>query len=171
MSNFATNQEIRNIINQVRIIVLGPGRPEDQLGFRREICANLQDDGYNAFVMEDEPDWEYYQTHLYKFKKLLRDNNPILCVAIYSKKGSPLGVTFEIGYIARNYEKNIKSVLKLLTEKNIKKGKILTSYIHDALYQTVSHEDYSTKEDIIEQIKGWTKARAFELKMFKQFYK
>lgn len=157
---------LKKAVKKINIMILGPGYPSKHLSYRKQIRDALKHDGYNAFVMEDEKDWNRYVTHVDKFADLLKKKENLLCIAIYTKGGSPLGVTFEIGYLCGIFGRpKLRDVLKFLVAEKLPKEEIMTSYIHSGLYKTVPHGDFRNKKDVIEFVEAWTKNRAEELKL------
>lgn len=109
-----SDKQVKKILRKINVLILGSGQPKSELTFRKEIKMRLKKHGINAIVMEEQKQAKRNITHIDKFNDLLGEKN-LLCISIHTPKGSPLGVTFEIGYLcgrywhSKNGQKNLKT--------------------------------------------------------------
>lgn len=167
IDNWAEEKESKiNVAKQrLMIFLLGPGIPEVELTKRKHIANELRKKKYNVIVMEDERDWLEYGTIVDKFQDLLQKFDPQLIIALFTKNGSSLGVTFEIGYICGYYGRvETAKRLRFLLEAKLDERKILTSYIRKGLFTTICHSSYYNDNEIIEFIDSFARNRIIQLK-------
>lgn len=146
------------------ILLLGPGFPGVELAKRKLVAQELRKKNYKVIVMEEERDWLEYGTILDKFHDLLKKFDPQLIVALFMKRGSPLGVTFEIGYICGYYGRVATAKrLRFLLEAQLDERKILTSYIRKGLFTTVCHSSYYNTVEIAQFIDSFARTRIIQL--------
>jgi hypothetical protein len=144
------------------IFLLGPGN--HYLNQRKDIADKLRNMNYKVMVMEDEPDWLEYSTIVDKFHDLLQRVDPQLIVALFTKKGSPVGVTFEIGYICGYYGRvETERKLRFLLEAQLNEKEILSSYIRKGLFTTICHSSYYDINEIVEFIDSFARNKIIEL--------
>lgn len=164
-----TDTQVKKILKQINILILGPGYPPIELKKRVEIRKKLRNLGYSANVMEEKPQPKRQTTHVDKFHELIGMKN-LLCVAISTPKGYSNGLSFEIGYICGMFGRTKKGRERLQRElgfiisKKADKREILTSYITTGLfYDGIVNYEYVNTKEIIKFIEIMVKNRAINL--------
>jgi len=83
---------------------------------------------------------------------------------LFTKKGSPVGVTFEIGYICGYYGRvETERKLRFLLEAQLNEKEILSSYIRKGLFTTICHSSYYDINEIVEFIDSFARNKIIEL--------
>jgi hypothetical protein len=99
-----------------------------------------------------------------RFHKLLRDQNPQLIIAIFTRKGSLLGVTFEIGYVCGHYGLvEAQNRLRFLIESGVDERKVLTSYVRKGLFHFMIHNTYYNNTELLDFVASYAKNRMLDL--------
>ncbi len=82
--------------------------------------------------MEDLPEW---QPHLgTKFREILHRFSPDLYVAIFTRSGSPLGVTFELGFLTAILGLDeLKVRLRYCLETRLDATRVMSAYVREQL--------------------------------------
>lgn len=165
--------EVKKAIKKINVLILGPGYPKQELDRRIKIKQELKKFGINAHVMEEKKAAARQITHVDKFDELLKMDN-LLCIAISTKDGYSLGLTFEIGFICGSFgldkagKKRLEEELGFLIDKKADKKKILSSYITTGLFVNGIKKQYTypNNGELLKMINTWTKIRARDLGLF-----
>lgn len=169
----SNDAKVKNAIKKINVLILGPGYPKNELTQRINIKNHLIKLGINARVMEEVKPAARQITHLDKFAELLEMKN-LLCIAISTKEGYSLGLTFEIGFISglfslkKDGKKRLQQELAFLIDKKANRKRILSSYVTSGLFVdgiTMQHT-YSSRSELIKMIHTWTKSRAQKIGLF-----
>ena len=173
ITRLKTDAQMKKILKNINILILGPGWPLNELKKRKNIKNELRTRGFSAHIMEEKPQLQRQITHVDKFDELLQMPN-LLCVAISTPKGYSVGLSFEIGYICGLFGRSVHGRKKLEKElgfivsdkANIKE--ILSSYIttglfHDGIFMQY---EYANTNQIISHIETMVKIRAQKLGWF-----
>ena len=172
-SSKSNDTEVKKAIKKINVLILGPGYPKQELKRRIKIKQELKKLGINAHVMEEKKAAARQITHVDKFAELLKMGN-LLCIAISTKDGYSLGLTFEIGFICGSFglnksgKKRLEEELGFLIDKKANKKKILSSYITTGLFVNgiKMQHTYSNDNELLQMIHTWTKIRAQDLGLF-----
>ena len=126
-------RRIRARHGDVIVFLLGPGYPPANLNRRRRLRDRLKNSGINAIVMEDvrtQPG----ESLTDKFRRILRDLEPTLYLAIFTERGKPLGLTFELGLLTGilGFEE-LKSKLRYCVEMMVNEKLVMTQYVREQL--------------------------------------
>lgn len=122
---------------RVRPFLLGPGYPETELELRRWLKKGLKAYGIEAIVMEDIDQWR--STLNEKFKGIIDTLKPDLFVAIFTRKGSPLGVTFELGFLSAAIGlEDLAKRLRFCLETRLDATKLMTAYVQEQIPMTTA---------------------------------
>lgn len=165
--------KVKKAIKKINVLILGPGYPKKELARRIKIKNRLKKLDVNAFVMEEEKAVAQQITHVDKFADLLKKDN-LLCIAISTKDGYSLGLTFEIGFICGKFgtsitgKKRLGRELGFLIDNDANRGDILSSYVTSGILVdgTEMQFNYSNMDELIQIIYTWTKKRAKNLGLF-----
>ncbi|MDI6654926.1 MAG: hypothetical protein QME59_03470 [Candidatus Hydrothermarchaeota archaeon] len=152
--------ELENRINRnkdkVTAMLLGPGYPLGQLELRKEIASRLSDKGYHVVVMEAIQEWKEMSVGE-KFKGILDKLNPDLFVCIFTKKGVPHGVIFEIGFICGHLGRDTAMQrLRFCVEEGVNKEELLTIYVREIM-EIAKTYDYQDAEELLDIVEGLIK--------------
>ena len=151
--------------SKLNILLLGPGWPKKQLEERRALATELRRRGYNVLIMEDLPDWLTQITVIDKFHDILRKHDPQLIIELFTRKGSPLGITFEIGYLCGFYGRGeVGQRIRFLLESNINQRKVLTTYLRKGLFESVAAPTFYPGEPA-DFIDSYARNRILELSL------
>lgn len=82
----------------IKVFLLGPGDPPVDKERRMSLKRALEDLGINVIVMEELPKWSA-ETLTGKFLDLVNGFNPNLFIAMFTRLGRTVGVTFELGLL------------------------------------------------------------------------
>jgi len=173
IKKLSNDTKVKNAIKKINVLILGPGYPKRELNKRIYIKKHLKQLGVTAHVMEEKKPAARQITHVDKFAELLKMKR-LLCIAISTKAGYSLGLTFEIGFICGSFgltkagKKRLGEELGFLIDKNANKKKILSSYITSGLFVNGIRMQYTyaTTGELIKMIHTWTKIRAQDLGLF-----
>ncbi len=122
---------------RVRPFLLGPGYPKTELELRRWLKAGLRGYGIDAIVMEDIDQWR--STLSEKFKGIIDTLKPDLFVAIFTRTGSPLGVTFELGFLSAAIGlDDLAKRLRFCLETRLDATKVMTAYVQEQIPMTTA---------------------------------
>jgi hypothetical protein len=149
----AFEEKIEGHKGEVKVFLLGPGYPREELELRKKVASALNREGYSVIVMEAIPEWKEV-TVGEKFKALLDEHQPDLFVCIFSRRGYPHGVIFEIGFLCGHYGRDkIIDKLRFCVETGVNKRELLTIYVLEILSEARTY-DYDKHElkDVIEGI-------------------
>lgn len=125
-------REISKRRKDIVLFLLGPGYPVTELGRRRWLKGRLAQDGINAIIMEDLPQWKEYLVE--KFEDILRRFKPHLIIAIFTREGNPLGITFELGFLTASFGlRNLFGLLRYCVEVGVDERRMMTSYVREQL--------------------------------------
>jgi len=123
----------RKARRRITVFLLGPGFPREQLAERKRLQKQLRRYGINAIVMETLPQWTSPRI-TDKFRDILSAFSPNVIVAIFTKRGKPLGVTFELGYLAGYYGVDkLRKMLAICVERGVDEIKLMTQYVRELL--------------------------------------
>ena len=150
---------------KLKILLLGPGWPETELQERRALATELGRRSYNVLIMEDIQDWLTQITIIDKFHDILRRYDPQLIIGLFTKKGSPLGITFEIGYLCGFYGRGeVSRRIRFLLESGINQRKVLSSYLRKGLFESVAAPTFYPSE-AADFIDSFARNRILELSL------
>ncbi len=131
---------------KVKALLLGPGYPEGELETRLNIKDELEEEGFQIFVMENLPNIgaeKFYR----KFEKIISEVNPELIICILTEEGAPHGVIFEVGYICgHNGFKRALSRVKFCIHNNLNKIEVIPRYLEELMVEGERY-DYYDDED------------------------
>ena len=151
--------------SKLNILLLGPGWPTKELEDRRALAAQLRRRRYNVLIMEDVPDWLTQITIIDKFHDILRKYDPQLIIGLFTQKGSPLGITFEIGYLCGFYGRGeVSQRIRFLLESGINQRKVLTTYLRKGLFESVAAPTFCPGE-AADFIDSYARNRILELSL------
>ena len=120
---------------RVRVFLLGPGFPPPELDRRRRLKERLTNRGIEAILMEDIPQWQ--STLSEKFRGIIEEMRPDVLIAIFTRHGSPLGVTFEIGYLTATFgSEGLAKRLRYCLETALDATKVMTAYVQEQVPMT-----------------------------------
>lgn len=146
--------------SKMTIFLLGAGFPDGELQSRIEIAGELKRRNLNVVVMEELPQWKSI-TIGDKFRDILDKFCPDLFVTMFTKRGVPYGVTFEVGYLCGHYGRDvIKEKLRICIEHDVDERRVLTAYIREMVPKAGFYYD---PDDIVDNIISLAESRAVEL--------
>ena len=121
---------------RVTVFLLGPGFPHSELDRRRALRDELKRLGINAIVMEDLPAWNKGNLSN-KFRDIIEKFKPDLYVAIFTRLGRSLGITFELGFLtALLGTDELKRRLRYCLETRLDASKVMSAYVREQLPMT-----------------------------------
>jgi hypothetical protein len=148
----AFKEKIERYKGEVKVFLLGPGYPREELELRKQVASDLNREGYSVTVMEAIPEWGV--TVGEKFKAVLDEYHPDLFICIFSREGYPQGVIFEIGFLCGHFGRDkIIDKLRFCVETGVNKRELLTIYVLEIISEARTY-DYDKHElkDVIEGI-------------------
>jgi hypothetical protein len=149
----ALREKIGRHKGDVKVFLLGPGYPREELELRKRVASELNREGYSVIVMEAIPEWRDV-TLGEKFKAVLDEQQPDLFICIFSRRGYPHGVIFEIGFLCGHYGRaKIIDKLRFCVETGVNKRELLSIYVLEVMSEARTY-DYDKEElkDIVEGI-------------------
>lgn len=149
----AFKERIRKHKGEVKVFLLGPGYPREDLELRKKVASELNREGYSVIVMEAMPEWRDV-TVGEKFKAILNEHRPDLFICVFSRKGYPHGVIFEIGFLCGHYGRDkIADKLRFCVETGVNKRELLTIYILEIMSEARTYDyDKEVLKDVVEGI-------------------
>lgn len=118
---------------KVPVFLLGSGYPKIHVDRRRKLSEQLEAEGISAIVMEDFPKGGY-TTLTEKFLGLTKELDPRLFLAIFTERGKPLGLTFELGLLTGILGlQKIQKRVRYLVEMMVDEQRIMTQYVREQL--------------------------------------
>lgn len=119
--------------SRVPVFLLGPGYPKIHLDRRRKLSEQLKAEGISAIVMEDFHKGGY-TTLTEKFLGLTKELKPRLFLAIFTERGKPLGLTFELGLLTGILGlQKIRERVRYLVEMMVNEQLVMTQYVREQL--------------------------------------
>ena len=115
------------------LFLLGPGYPPSELERRRRLAHELQELGIKAIVMEDLPQWRS-RTLSGKFLDIINDFEPDLFIAIFTRAGRAVGITFELGFLTGLLGLGeLLRRLRYCVEMKLDEARVMTAYVREQL--------------------------------------
>lgn len=148
--------------SKVVVFLLGPSKPPQELERRRELKRQLERKGPRAIIMEDLPDWPVLLTP--KFLAMIESFKPDLYIAIFTRLGSPLGTTFEIGFLTGllGFE-SIRDKLRYCLESGAHPDDVMSHYVQEQLPMTACapfHSDSALLRGVLNHIDNYGMERS-----------
>jgi hypothetical protein len=137
------DKNVKRHLGNVKVLLLGPGYPEDQLKIRTDVEKKLEKDGCDIYIMETMKPISSFNIDE-KFRDILDKINPDLILCIFTEKGVPHGVIFEVGFICAHYD-SIEDALERLRfciHEKSEKIEDIPSYLHFLMSRTRYYEFY-----------------------------
>lgn len=128
--------------SHIKTLLLGPGFPPGELDIRLDVKRSLEQEGFPIFVMEELPDMGSGEIHE-KFREIIIRTNPDLIICVFTEKGSPGAVLFELGYVCGIYGFNKTiSRLKFCVHWNVPKLEIIPRYVEILMAKAECYDYY-----------------------------
>lgn len=117
---------------EVVLLLLGPGDPRSDLALRRWLRDELQKLGIKGIIMEDFP--QAAPNLAGKFVGILRNFKPDLIVAIFTRTGRVVGVTFELGLLTGmlGFDEMVE-MARYCIHSWMNEEKLMTAYVKEQL--------------------------------------
>jgi hypothetical protein len=149
----ALREKIGRHKGEVKVFLLGPGYPRDELELRKRVASELNREGYSVIVMEALPEWRDV-TLGEKFKGILEEHRLDLFICVFSREGYPHGVIFEIGFLCGHYGRDrIIDKLRFCVETGVDKRELLSIYVLEVMSEAMTYDyDKGELKDVVEGI-------------------
>jgi len=136
---------LKQLLPEIRVLLLGPGYPPEQLETRKNLARRLRDAGCQVFIMEELGPVSAVDINT-KFRDILDRVDPDVIIAIFTKQGLPHAVIFEIGFLCGHLGiENAMKKLRFCIDRRLKKVDVLPRYFD---YLIARAEYYEFCEDV-----------------------
>jgi len=117
---------------RIVLFLLGPGHPPGDLALRRWVRDELGKLNIRGVVMEDVP--EASSNLAGKFEGIVKRFKPDLIVAIFTRAGRIVGVTFELGLLTGmlGFDKMVEKA-RYCVHAEMDEDKLMTAYVKEQL--------------------------------------
>jgi hypothetical protein len=144
-NKFAKN--VKKHLGSIKVLLLGPGYPKNQLRIREDVAKELKKAGCDIYIMEHMNPISSYNIDE-TFRDILQNINPDLIICIFTDKGVPHGVIFEVGFICGYYKNSHEALdrLRFLFHNRVKKIEKVPAYLHFLTSRSRFYEFYDEGE-------------------------
>ena len=141
------DKNVKKHLGNIKVLLIGPGFPKDQLEIRKDVAKKLKKDGCDIHIMESMKPLKSYNIDV-KFRNILDEINPELIICIFTEEGAPHGVIFEIGFICGYYKDNDEAIerLRFCFHHRVEKIKNTPAYLHFIVSRSRYYEFYDNDD-------------------------